>query len=61
VRNDNTLSQQGRHDAEDHRADIQQYAYKTQNWTLLRLLDRFTDFHATAPIPPENRSARRSL
>jgi hypothetical protein len=30
---------------------IQQYAYKTQNWHLLRLLDRFQDFQGNRPDP----------
>ena len=30
---------------------IEQYAYKTQNWQLLRLLDRFRDFQGTRPDP----------
>lgn len=30
---------------------IRQYAYQTQNWQLLRLLNRFQDFDATQPDP----------
>jgi hypothetical protein len=30
---------------------IEQYAQRTQNWQLLRLLDRFRDFDATRPDP----------
>jgi hypothetical protein len=30
---------------------IEQYAYQSQNWHLLRLLDRFRDFHGTRPDP----------
>ena len=37
---------------------IQRYAYRSQNWHLLRLCDRFTDFHATQPDPARARQPR---
>jgi hypothetical protein len=37
---------------------IQQYAYRSQNWHLLRLLDRFQDFHATRPDPTRPKALR---
>jgi hypothetical protein len=37
---------------------VQQYAYKTQNWHLLRLLNRFRDFQGNSPDPARPKPAR---
>jgi hypothetical protein len=37
---------------------IQQYAYRSQNWHLLRLLDRFRDFQGNSPDPSRPKPSR---
>ena len=39
---------------------IEQYAQRTQNWQLLRLLNKFRDFQGNRPDPVRQQSDRRS-
>ena len=37
---------------------IERYAQQTQNWSLMKLLDRFRDFSAPSPILADSRRCR---